>query len=653
MLSRATAAEILSDARALIAESNAVVRDVMRVTEPTWETVIQPLEEIFERQQRGCGRVGALQSVQSTPARQQLVEAIDRLVNTQTTWYGRQRKLFLVILKLRQSRIFATYTLAQQRTIELYLRNFRLLGIDLPPAKQRRLGMLRKEMDQYTSHFSRNILSATQRSVVLVADPTRIEGIPESVVRSAKKRAKSLKNAGWAFTVQSPEYGQVMAMAKDRSLRRELFTLSNQRASDLGPTKENNLPLINRLMTARRMSARISGQPSFAAWSTSFKMSKTPTAVRQLLLRLVRASAPQAQREWEAMQQFARSIGYTTVESWDVDTITEQWRKKEFGLEMEKLRTHFPFSAVWAEMLTTVKKVTGLHFRLVPGFLSYDPSVREYSVTGPDGQARGKLIIDIHARPDKQGGAWVGSDTGRGMVAGTLQLPIVRYVTNLLPPDADGETWLTPDEIVTVFHEMGHAIHHFMTDISIHAVSELGGVEWDAVEIPSQWFEQYGDDPETLRKIARRARRPLRASTISELKRWRTWLGGIRMLRQIRFALFDMEMHDRSRSQPLRTWHKIARRYPFPPIRSDSRFPCLFSHIFSGGYASGYYSYLWSEVYSQYVYQEGLRSSDFLKKFRQQVLARGGERPASDVYASLVGRTPSLKPLLRAYGISA
>jgi oligopeptidase A len=193
---RATPKQILTEARLLIEQSNAVVREVMRSTDPTWETVIQPLEEIFERQQRGCGRVGALQSVQSTPARQQLVEAIDRLVNTQTTWYGRQRKLYLVILKLRQSKVFATYTTAEQRTIELYLRNFRLLGIDLPPAKQLRLGVLRKKMDHYAAHFSRNILSATQRSVVLVTDPARIEGIPESVLRSAKARAKRLKKSG-------------------------------------------------------------------------------------------------------------------------------------------------------------------------------------------------------------------------------------------------------------------------------------------------------------------------------------------------------------------------------------------------------------------------------------------------------------------------
>ncbi|WP_421320894.1 oligopeptidase A [Aeromonas veronii] len=651
-----------------IADCKQKISDVLAQRDPhTWDSLIAPLEEVNDRLSRIWSPVSHLNSVLNSEALREAHDACLPLLSEFQTYVGQHEGLYQAYLALSQSDDFPLLSGAQRKEIQNTLRDFRLSGIGLPAEAQQRYGEIQARLSELASRFSNNVLDATQDWHKLVADEAELAGLPESVRAAARQMAELKGKEGWLFTLDIPSYLPVMMYADNRELRAEMYEAFTTRASDQGPNagKWDNSAIMSELLTLRRELAQLLGFANYAELSLATKMADKTEQVVSFLTDLAAKSLPQGKAELEEIRAFAaEQHGQSELAAWDLAYYAEKLKQHKFSISDEQLRPYFPASKVVKGLFEVVKRVFGMKVRERLGIDTWHPDVRFYDIFDADDELRGSFYLDLYAREHKQGGAWMDVCLGRRYRQdGSLQKPVAYLTCNFNGP-VDGKPALfTHNEVVTLFHEFGHGIHHMLTRIDVAGVAGINGVAWDAVELPSQFLENWCWESEALAFISGHYEtgEPLPADLLEKMLTARNFQAAMQMLRQLEFALFDFRLHQEfdpaNPAQLPALLDEVRSQVAVMTPPAFNRFQHSFSHIFAGGYAAGYYSYKWAEVLSADAFsrfeEEGIFNPATGQSFLKNILEKGGSKEPMELFRAFRGREPKVDALLRHSGIAA
>lgn len=651
-----------------IADCKQKISDVLAQRDPhTWDSLIAPLEEVNDRLARIWSPVSHLNSVLNSEALRAAHDACLPLLSEFQTYVGQHEGLYQAYRELAESDDFPLLSGAQRKEIQNTLRDFRLSGIGLPAEAQQRYGEIQARLSELASRFSNNVLDATQGWQKLVTDEAELAGLPQSAQAAARQLAELKGKEGWLFTLDIPSYLPVMMYADSRALRAELYEAFTTRASDQGPNagKWDNSAIMTELLALRRELAQLLGFANYAELSLATKMADKPEQVVNFLTDLAAKSLPQGKAELEEIRAFAaEQHGQSELAAWDLAYYAEKLKQHKFSISDEQLRPYFPASKVVKGLFEVVKRVFGMKVRERLGIDTWHPDVRFYDIFDAEDELRGSFYLDLYAREHKQGGAWMDVCLGRRYRQdGSLQKPVAYLTCNFNGP-VDGKPALfTHNEVVTLFHEFGHGIHHMLTRIDVAGVAGINGVAWDAVELPSQFLENWCWESEALAFISghHETGEPLPADLLEKMLTARNFQAAMQMLRQLEFALFDFRLHqefDPARADQIPALLDEVRSQVAvmtPPV--FNRFQHSFSHIFAGGYAAGYYSYKWAEVLSADAFsrfeEEGIFNPATGQSFLKNILEKGGSKEPMELFRAFRGREPQVDALLRHSGIAA
>lgn len=651
-----------------IADCKQKIEDVLAQRDPhTWDSLIAPLEEVNDRLSRVWSPVSHLNAVLNSEELRAAHDACLPLLSEFQTYVGQHEGLYQAYLTLSESDDFPLLSGAQRKEILNTLRDFRLSGIGLPTEAQQRYGEIQARLSELASRFSNNVLDATQGWSKLVTDEAELAGLPQSAQAAARQLAEQKGQQGWLFTLDIPSYLPVMMYADNRALRAELYEAFTTRASDQGPNagKWDNSAIMSELLTLRRELAQLLGFANYAELSLATKMADKPEQVVNFLTDLAAKSLPQGKAELEEIRAFAaEQHGQSELAAWDLAYYAEKLKQHKFSISDEQLRPYFPASKVVKGLFEVVRRVFGIKVRERLGIDTWHPDVRFYDIFDAEDELRGSFYLDLYAREHKQGGAWMDVCLGRRYRQdGSLQKPVAYLTCNFNGP-VDGKPALfTHNEVVTLFHEFGHGIHHMLTRIDVAGVAGINGVAWDAVELPSQFLENWCWESEALAFISghHETGEPLPADLLEKMLTARNFQAAMQMLRQLEFALFDFRLHrefDPANPEQIPALLSEVRSQVAvmtPP--AFNRFQHSFSHIFAGGYAAGYYSYKWAEVLSADAFsrfeEEGIFNPATGQSFLKNILEKGGSKEPMELFRAFRGREPKVDALLRHSGIAA
>lgn len=651
-----------------IADCKQKISDVLAQRDPhTWDSLIAPLEEVNDRLSRIWSPVSHLNSVLNSEALREAHDACLPLLSEFQTYVGQHEGLYQAYLALSQSDDFPLLSGAQRKEIQNTLRDFRLSGIGLPAEAQQRYGEIQACLSELASRFSNNVLDATQGWHKLVADEAELAGLPESVRAAARQMAELKGKEGWLFTLDIPSYLPVMMYADNRELRAEMYEAFTTRASDQGPNagKWDNSAIMTELLTLRSELARLLGFANYAELSLATKMADKTSQVVNFLTDLAAKSLPQGKAELEEIRAFAaEQHGQSELAAWDIAYYAEKLKQHKFSISDEQLRPYFPANKVVKGVFEVVKRVFGMKVRERLGIDTWHPDVRFYDIFDSEDELRGSFYLDLYAREHKRGGAWMDVCLGRRYRQdGSLQKPVAYLTCNFNGP-VDGKPALfTHNEVVTLFHEFGHGIHHMLTRIDVAGVAGINGVAWDAVELPSQFLENWCWESEALAFISGHYEtgEPLPADLLEKMLTARNFQAAMQMLRQLEFALFDFRLHQEfdpaNPAQLPALLDEVRSQVAVMTPPAFNRFQHSFSHIFAGGYAAGYYSYKWAEVLSADAFsrfeEEGIFNPATGQSFLKNILEKGGSKEPMELFRAFRGREPKVDALLRHSGIAA
>ncbi|MBT8767375.1 oligopeptidase A [Metapseudomonas boanensis] len=649
--------QILADNRAAIAE----LLERQDGT-PTWQGLVLALDELGERLGRAWSPVSHLNAVCNSAELRAAYEACLPKLSEYWTELGQNRALFQAYEALSDSPDAAGFEVAQKTILEHALRDFRLSGIDLPADKQQRYGEIQMKLSELGSRFSNQLLDATQAWTKHLTDEAALAGLTDSAKAQMKQAAEAKGLDGWLITLEFPSYYAVMTYADDRALREEVYTAYSTRASDQGPNagQNDNGPVMAEILDLRQKLAHLLGFAHFAELSLATKMAESTEQVLGFLRDLAKRSKPFAAKDLEELKAFAAERGVADLQSWDVGYFSEKLREQRYSISQETLRAYFPIDKVLGGLFAIVQKLYGIEIKELSGFDTWHPDVRLFEIS-ENGQHVGRFFFDLYARANKRGGAWMdGARDKRRNAAGNLVSPVANLVCNFTPAVGDKPALLTHDEVTTLFHEFGHGLHHLLTRVEHAGASGINGVAWDAVELPSQFMENWCWEPEGLALISGhyQSGEPLPQDLLDKMLAAKNFQSGLMMVRQLEFSLFDFELHAThgdGRSvldvlEAIRTEVSVMR----PP--AFNRFANSFAHIFAGGYAAGYYSYKWAEVLSADAFsrfeEDGVLNPATGRAFREAILARGGSQEPMVLFVDFRGREPSIDALLRHSGLA-
>ncbi|BDC84574.1 TPA: oligopeptidase A [Aeromonas hydrophila] len=651
-----------------IADCKQKISDVLAQRDPhTWDSLIAPLEEVNDRLARIWSPVSHLNSVLNSEALRAAHDACLPLLSEFQTYVGQHEGLYQAYRELAESDDFPLLSGAQRKEIQNTLRDFRLSGIGLPAEAQQRYGEIQARLSELASRFSNNVLDATQGWHKLVTDEAELAGLPQSAQAAARQLAELKGKEGWLFTLDIPSYLPVMMYADNRALRAELYEAFTTRASDQGPNagKWDNSAIMTELLALRRELAQLLGFANYAELSLATKMADKPEQVVNFLTDLAAKSLPQGKAELEEIRAFAaEQHGQSELAAWDLAYYAEKLKQHKFSISDEQLRPYFPASKVVKGLFEVVKRVFGMKVRERLGIDTWHPDVRFYDIFDAEDELRGSFYLDLYAREHKQGGAWMDVCLGRRYRQdGSLQKPVAYLTCNFNGP-VDGKPALfTHNEVVTLFHEFGHGIHHMLTRIDVAGVAGINGVAWDAVELPSQFLENWCWESEALAFISghHETGEPLPADLLEKMLTARNFQAAMQMLRQLEFALFDFRLHQEfdpaSADQIPALLDEVRSQVAVMTPPAFNRFQHSFSHIFAGGYAAGYYSYKWAEVLSADAFsrfeEEGIFNPATGQSFLKNILEKGGSKEPMELFRAFRGREPQVDALLRHSGIAA
>jgi len=645
---------------------------------PTWHTLVQPQAEAHNALSLFWSPVSHLNSVMHSEALREVHKRCLAKLTGYWTELGQNRKLYEATRALRDGASFADLSCERRREVENDLRDFELGGVSLDADQQTRFKAIAEQLSRMGSEFSDAVLDATNEWRYRIEDEARLDGLPASAVAAAAERARVAGVDGWLLNLEFPTYHAVVTFATDRALRQRLYTAFATRASDRWPDGQpieeqephaarNNASRIDRILALRAEKAALLGFTDFAELSMVTKMVTGPDEVQAFLDDLATRAVPAARQEQTELEAFAqRTLGLAELQAWDIAFVAERLRRDRYDLSAEALKPYFPADRVIPGLFEVVSRLFDVSIETVEGASVYHPDVTLHRILDGRGELRGEFYLDNYARADKRGGAWMDVCATRQRVERGVQVPIAYLTCNLTPPVGDDPALLTHDEVITLFHEFGHGLHHLLTRVEAPGVSGINGVEWDAVELPSQFLENWCWERESLDLISGHYRTgdPLPDSLLDKLRAARGFRAASALVRQLEFSLFDLDIHRRSRAaddggavdvrQALAT---VRERVSVAPVPAFNRFPEAFSHIFAGGYAAGYFSYKWAEVLSADAFErfaeDGLFDRAAGQAFRTEILERGGSRDAMQSYVAFRGREPSIEPLLRQAGLMA
>jgi oligopeptidase A len=651
----------------LLAEARSVVEQSLQANKNyTWENLIEPIENSEDRLNKAWSPISHLNSVMNNDELRETYNACLPKLSAYSTEMGQNKSLFNAYRGIIDSAEFGRLDIAQQKIIHNAIRDFKLSGVDLDKEKKQRYKEISQELSSLTSRYEENLLDATNAWTKLITHKEHLAGLPESALAQARQTAENQGKEGWMITLQFPSYHAVMTYADNRELRREHYEAYATRASDRGPYagQWDNSAIMERILSLRHEKAKLLGFNNYAELSLATKMADKPEDVIYFLEDLADKSWRQARKDlWDLREFVIDYYNVSDLQPWDISYYSEKLRQHFYQLSQEEVKTYFPITRVLPGLFAVVEKLYGLKITEISEFDSWHPDVRFFRIQDQAGQLRGQFYIDIYARPKKRGGAWMDDCVSRKKIGDTIQIPVAYLTCNFTPPTGNDPALLTHDEVITLFHEFGHGLHHMLTQVNYSAVSGINGVEWDAVELPSQFMENWCWEREALALISGHYQtgEPLPDALFNKMLAARNFQAGMGMVRQIEFSLFDFRIHkeyDPEKSgQIYEILDQVRAQVAVIQPPKFNRFAHSFSHIFAGGYAAGYYSYKWAEVLSSDAFslfeEKGIFDAETGKAFLSHILERGGSQNAMDLFVSFRGRKPTIDALLRHNGIAA
>jgi oligopeptidase A len=645
--------------RAVIDECRAHVEQILGAAQPPrWDNLVIPLEALDHRLARVWAPVGHLNAVQNTEALRQAYNACLPLLSDYSSELGQHEGLYRAFARVLAEE-GAGLSPGQRKVLEDALRDFRLAGVALPHEPRARFRQIMQDLAMLGAKFEENLLDATQAWRLEIRDEARLDGLSEAARQRARQTARNRGLDGWALTLDFPCYHGVMCHATDRELRREFYQAWVTRASDLGPTagKFDNGTVIEAILRLRHEAACMLGFANYAELSLATKMASSVQEVGGFLEDLARRSRAAATAELEAVQEFAGQ----SLEAWDIAFWSERLREHAYEVSDEELRPYFPAERVLSGLFDTAAQLFGIRIVAAGEVDSWHPDVGFFRIEDADGALLGHLYTDLYAREQKRGGAWMDECVGRAQLGAHTSLPVAFLVCNFMPPSGDRPGLLSHDDVVTLFHEFGHCLHHLLTRVDWPSAAGINGVAWDAVELPSQFLENFAWHPAVIARLSGhfRSGEPLPRTLLERLIASRKFQSAMQMLRQVEFALFDIRLHARGATDiaaVLAELKAVRREVAVVPYPAFNRFAHGFSHIFGGGYAAGYYSYKWAEVLSADAFslfeENGVMDPVAGRRFRECILEVGGSVDPLDAFIAFRGRPPEPGALLRLAGIS-
>ena len=652
--------------RSAMEEARGQIAQIKTQSTTTWENTVERLTDITEKVGRIWGVVAHLNSVADTPELRAVYNELMPEVTVFFTEIGQDIELYERFKAIKASPEFARLSAAQQTKLAHDLRDFVLSGAELPPEQQAELAALQTESAQLSAQFSQNVLDATDAFALYFDDESSLHGLPEDALAMFQAAAQAEGKSGYKIGLQMPHYLAVMQYADNRELREQVYRAYVTRASELGKTEWDNTPIIDRTLEIALAQAKLLGYRNYAELSLVTKMADSPAQVLDFLHDLARRAKPFAEKDLAQVRAFAaEKLGLPDIQSWDLAYAGEKLREAQYAFSETEVKKYFPVGKVLSGLFAQIDQLYGVRFteKKVP---VWHEDVRYFELE-KDGETIGAVYMDLYAREGKRSGAWMNDYRGRrlflsGDKAGQVQTPTAYLVCNFTPPVAGKEARLTHDEIITLFHEMGHGLHHLLTRVDELGVSGINGVEWDAVELPSQFMENFVWEFDVLRGMSAHedTGEALPESLFAKMLAAKNSQRGMFLVRQMEFALFDMSIYSESDPSSLHRWAETLQR-----VRKEvavvqppeyNRFANSFGHIFAGGYSAGYYSYAWAEVLSADAYAAFEESGDVKTtgaKFWNEILAVGGSRSAAESFKAFRGRAPSIDALLRHSGFTA
>ncbi|MCU1088874.1 M3 family metallopeptidase [Stenotrophomonas maltophilia] len=646
----------------LLAEAEAAVSAAEQVQPVTWQTFVTPLDDATERLWRAWGLVGHLQAVVNTPELREAYNSNLPRVTRFASALGQNLALYRQYQALAASPEAAHFDEAQRKVLDNTLRDFRLGGAELAPEAQQRFAAIKEELSALSAKFSQNVLDATDAWSLIIEDEARLKGLPEDVKATAHAAAQKDGKAGWKLTLQMPCYLPVQTWGEDRDLREILYRASAQRASEFGDDALDNSGNIDRILALRAELAALLGFDSYGHYSVATKMAQDPAEVLGFLRDLAARAKPFAARDRAELEQFAREqLGIDSLQAWDLAFAADRLKQARYSYSEQEVKQYFTEPKVLGGLFSVIEQLYGLRVQEDSAPVWHEDA-RFFRLVDAQGALVGQFYLDLYAREGKRGGAWMDDCRNRRVRAdGSVQTPLVYLVCNFGRGANGKPATFSHNEVTTLFHEMGHGLHQLLTRIGELGVAGINGVEWDAVELPSQFMENFCWEWDHLQAMTAHvdSGEPLPRTLYERMLAARNFHSGMATVRQLEFGLFDMLLHSQfepAQDSVLALLDRVRAEVAVNHPPAWNRFPHQFSHIFAGGYAAGYYSYKWAEVLSADAYAAFEEAPQALAetgaRFRDEILSRGGSRPAAENFRAFRGRAPQIDALLRHSGMA-
>ena len=650
----------------LLSDNRNTIKSLLNSTKDyNWDNLLQKLEDMDDQLGRAWSPASHLHSVADNDELREAYNACLSKLSDYSTEMGQNEDLFHAYESIANNSDFASLSEAQQKIITNALRDFRLSGIDLDDQAKGRYKIIQQKLSKLQTKFEENLLDATHDWKKHITDKEQLSGLPESALALAEQTAKNDDKEGWLFTLDFPSYIPIMQYADDAELRKEFYHAYVTRASDEGTKKDwDNSDVMLEILKYRTEKAKLLGFDSYAHYSLATKMAESPDEVLAFLSDLAKRTKDFAEKEFAELKQFAKETAdIDELDAWDVAYYAEKLRQKKFDISQETLRPYFPVNQVIEGLFAITKNLYGVTIKQREGVEVWHDDVMFFDILEEDGSLRGSFYLDLYARQHKRGGAWMDECIVRKKTASSIQDPVAYLTCNFTPPIGDKAALLTHDEVTTLFHEFGHGLHHMMTRVEYSGVSGINGVPWDAVELPSQFMENWCWEKEALDLFAKHVDtgEALDDELFEKMTRARTFQAGMQMVRQLEFSLFDFRLHlEFASNESINIQdllNEVRNQVAVVKAPAFNRFQHSFSHIFAGGYAAGYYSYKWAEVLSADAFskfeEKGIFDKNTGSEFLHSILEQGGSREPMDLFVEFRGRKPSIEPLLRHSGITA
>ena len=630
----------------------------------TWENFFQKIEDMEDRLQKVWSPVNHLHSVADNQELRIIYNSCLIKISNYSTEIGQNINLFKAYDSFSKDFLFKNLPITQQKIINNAIRDFRLSGINLDKKSKNIYKKIQTKLSELQTKFEENLLDATHAWKKHITNKNDLAGIPKSVITLAAETAKRNNKKGWLFTLEAPFYIPVMKYAENATLRKEMYWAYSTRSSEVGPNarKWDNTKIMYDILEYRTKKAKLLGFENYAEYSLETKMAKTPDEVINFLTNLLDCTKKYAINEFEELKKFTREVfDIDHLEASDIAYYSEKLKQKKFSISQEEIRRYFPIKQVIDGLFAITKKLYGVDIKKRNRIQTWNDDVEFFDIFDSKGIIRGSFYLDLFSRQHKRGGAWMDECIIRKKINSKIQNPVAYLTCNFTPPINNNPTLLTHDEIITLFHEFGHGLHHMMTKIDFSSISGINGVPWDAVELPSQFMENFCWEKKALDLFARdfETGKKMSNNLFKRMTKARSYQAAMQMVRQLEFAIFDFRLHleyvSKKEFKIQKLLDDVRERVAVVETPEFNRFQHSFSHIFAGGYAAGYYSYKWAEVLSADAFskfkEKGIFNKTTGNEFLKTILEKGGSCEPMEMFIKFRGREPSIKPLLRHTGI--